>query len=119
MRNNRTCVICGKEYSFCPSCATRNTEPAWKTLFHDENCMKIYEAVNAYATKTSSLAEAKKAIADLDLSYKDKIQGNFKKYLEEILAGGNANPENAKPEQKHEYVNANNKQKFNKNFNNK
>lgn len=40
---NRTCKACGKKYRYCPSCLEDAYKPTWMTMFHDENCKKIFK----------------------------------------------------------------------------
>jgi len=47
-KNNKVCLICGKAYSYCPSC--RKTEPGWKNLVDTELCLDIYYALSEYYT---------------------------------------------------------------------
>ena len=88
MKHERECQLCGEKYSYCPNCADYNDSPRWMFLFHDENCKKIYDVVNAYRTETMSADAAKAKLMKLDLSKRDSFASKFKKIISEIWAKG-------------------------------
>lgn len=77
MDKGRTCHICGKKYSYCPSCPKDKDKESWHTLFCSEQCMKVdgilskhtYEKISTHKAAKQLLAvEADKlAIADADI----------------------------------------------------
>lgn len=82
-KNNRTCIVCGKNYYFCNHCQDGEIKPSWYTIFHDQNCHDIYDAVsNIYPVKGK---EAAKIVLDkLDLSNKKNFHHNIIKLINEI-----------------------------------
>ena len=65
---NRRCLICGKEYSYCPNCGPDKKKPTWYALFHGENCNAIYDACTEYRDGIIDLATARNRLKSLDLS---------------------------------------------------
>ena len=84
-KNNRTCVLCGSKYTYCPTCSDYANYPRWMGLFHDENCKKIFYTVNGYLEKAIPLKEAKEILQKCDLSVKDKTSSIFANHIDEIL----------------------------------
>lgn len=83
-KTNRTCIVCGENYYYCShNCADSINKPSWYTIFHDQNCHDIYDAVsNIYPVKGK---EAAKIILDkLDLSNKENFHHNIIKLINEI-----------------------------------
>ena len=66
-QNNRTCIICGKSYHFCPTCGEDSGKPSWYFIFDDKNCHDIYETCVAYRDKNITIAEAQKRIKELNI----------------------------------------------------
>lgn len=85
-KNNRTCCICRKIYSYCPVCNSEDyNKPTWYFIFHDENCKKIYEVCTDYRDKKISPKEAFDKLSKLDLSDLDNFEKVTKKQIEEIF----------------------------------
>lgn len=84
-RNNRTCIICGKEYQYCPTCGSDVGKPSWYFIFDGENCHEIYETCVAYRDKVITTAEAYEKISKLDLSGLEDFAPSTKAQIEEIL----------------------------------
>lgn len=82
MIHERTCIICGKHYSYCPNCERYNDMPRWMYLFDDEECKNIYLVINDYRTGAITKDEAMTMLYPYDVS---KVKGNFKKYIDEIF----------------------------------
>ena len=82
---NRTCGICRKKYSYCPSCAVDANKPTWMAIFCCDNCRDIYNAINDYEYKLLSKEEAFDKLSKLDLSCKNELPKDFRKTLDEIM----------------------------------
>ena len=70
-KNNRKCVICGKEYSYCPVCGQDLKKPSWYTIFCGDNCNTIYETITTYRDGGCSIEAARDVLNGLDLSAVD------------------------------------------------
>ena len=86
-KNNRKCIICGKEYSYCPICGQDLKKPSWYTIFCGDNCNEIYETVTAYRDGGCTLDAARDILNGLDLSDVDNDGFNktTRKQIKEIL----------------------------------
>ena len=76
---NRTCVVCMKQYKYCASCD--KNEPLWKNCFDTENCKNIYDAVVNYNSGSITKQQFKEKISKCDLSGKN----NFKKSILDVI----------------------------------
>lgn len=83
MANNRTCALCGKEYSYCPTCRNDSNKPAWYKLFDSENCKTIFNALNNYKFKLISKEEAQDILKDCDLTI--ELNERYRKEIDEIM----------------------------------
>lgn len=83
---NRTCCICKKKYSYCPTCMADAKKPTWMILFCGENCRDLYNVLNDYNYKLLSKEEAFDKLKGLDLSCTNELPWNFKEMLNEILS---------------------------------
>lgn len=76
-KNNKTCIVCGEKYTFCPTCANARDLETWKNIYCSENCKKIFHAASGYHAKTVTIEEVRTRFDACDLSYKDKLNENF------------------------------------------
>lgn len=83
-KNNRKCLVCGREYRYCPRCREDKGLPSWLALFHDNNCKVIFEVVNDYCNKIITKTEAKKMLDKCDLSGKKNFKESVANALNEI-----------------------------------
>lgn len=76
--NNKTCIICGKQYKYCPNCAEFVNQPTWRALCDTDNCHTIFRIVTDYHFGIYDDDSAKIALKDCDLSVvKDKGTKEF------------------------------------------
>lgn len=66
MANNRTCLLCGTSYKYCPSCREDIRKPSWMSGFDREDCKIMFETLSSYGMKLMSASEAKKIISKID-----------------------------------------------------
>lgn len=85
-QNNRTCIICGKSYHFCPTCGEDSGKPSWYFIFDDKNCHDIYETCVAYRDKNITIAEAQKRIKELNIDGLDNFADATKEQIKEIMS---------------------------------
>ena len=82
-KNNRTCVCCGSQYTYCNTCTAHQSEPAWKSTWCSENCKDIFMIVTDFLAKEISKAEAKQM---LDLTDKSKFDKNIVDVINHIYS---------------------------------
>lgn len=84
-KNNKTCVICGKSYSYCPSCSVDSDKPSWYFVFDGENCNEIYNICTSYRDGVIDKKVAFEKINKCDISGLDNFADSTKKQIKEIL----------------------------------
>ena len=86
-KNNRKCIICGKEYSYCPVCGQDMKKPSWYTIFCGDNCNEIYNIVTTYRDGGCTLDAARDMLNGMDLSVVDDeaFNATTRKQIKEIL----------------------------------
>lgn len=76
---NRKCIVCGTEYSYCPSCRADMKKPTWMVRFDKEDCKEIFETGCAFeegkidAAQASSKLQGKKLNNIVSTSLKETI----------------------------------------------
>ena len=83
---NKTCAICKKKYSYCPTCASDARKPSWMAVFCCENCRTLYNVINDFRYEKISKEEAFNILSKLDLSVAEELPRNFKESFDEILS---------------------------------
>lgn len=103
MKHERACSVCGEHYSYCPNCSAYASLPRWMFLFHDENCLKIWQTINSFKTGNMDAAQAKEALEELDLSKRSNFNKAVKADISKIFSEANkmkqAAPAYDKPKQ--------------------
>ena len=84
-RRTRECRVCGQTYKYCPTCSQDKYKPTWMALFHEENCMKIWDICTRFNMELMSKEEAKEAILKCDLSKKENFVDFVQKDIANIL----------------------------------
>lgn len=69
-KNNRTCIVCGKQYSYCPNCDGIE-KPLWLSIYHSDNCREIFQVINQHQFQHISDEDAIAKLKKLDLSVLD------------------------------------------------
>lgn len=85
-KKNKTCTVCGERYFYCYDCNI--ADPAWKNMFHDENCKTIFETINKFYFKHISDEEAKNILQQCDLSVLllDTANAKIKSIVDKIIS---------------------------------
>lgn len=85
MKTNRICCICGRGYSYCPTCGEDAGKPTWYFIFDGENCHDIYEVCTQYRDKKIDVKKAYELISKLDLSNIEDFVEVTKNQIKEII----------------------------------
>lgn len=64
----KICHLCGKEYKYCSSCRGYYNQPAWKNMFHSENCDTIFNLAVQFVNKKKTVEEAQEILSKCDLT---------------------------------------------------
>lgn len=83
--NNKTCIICGEKYTYCLSCSQFAREPKWKTIFHEENCLNIFNIISDFKAEIITKEKAVTLLSSCDLSKKDTYPDVVKNQIKEIF----------------------------------
>lgn len=89
-KNNRKCIICGKEYSFCPNCNDDAGKPYWYINYCDENCKKIYEACAGFSAKQYDKKATAQRLKNCDLSNMDHFDDTIKEIINVVMKEENS-----------------------------
>lgn len=79
----RKCILCGKEYTYCPSCPKDAKKESWYAIFDNENCKNISKALTDYNLNIISKAEARNALVACDLSI--KLNDHYRNEINAII----------------------------------
>ena len=85
---NRTCIICGKRYSYCNNCQRDAGKPTWYFIFDGLNCHDIYEVCTQYRDGEIDEKVAYEKITKLDISRIKNFADATRIQIEEILEKG-------------------------------
>ena len=80
----RKCILCGKEYKYCPSCPKDAKKETWYAIFDSENCKNISKALTDYNLNKISKDEARNALLACDLSV--QLNDHYRNEINEIIA---------------------------------
>ena len=85
MANFRSCLLCGKEYKFCPTCGEDRYAPVWKNTFCSEDCSRIFKCAMSFYMSLITKEEAMKIVSECDTTnieaYRDDIKQTIKKIM--------------------------------------
>ena len=88
-QNNKTCIICGKNYTYCPVCNSGDAnKPTWYFIFDGLNCHDIYEVCTQYRDGEIDAKVAYEKISKLDISNIKNFADAPRIAIQEILAQG-------------------------------
>lgn len=124
-KNNHKCIVCGKEYRYCPNCSEYDKMPRWMSMFCGDNCHDIFQVACDFENGDITKEEAVNKLNMLDLSSRKIYKDSLKNSIDKIF-GNNINDIKEKhTEPKVESVEKHNNDNFNyvnkqfKNFNKK
>lgn len=82
----RKCLLCQKEYKYCPYCAEDAYKPKWMFLFHDENCSEIFDVLQRHEQNFYTDEEAIQRLKKLDLTVLKNSTQSVKNQVQKILS---------------------------------
>lgn len=94
--HERKCVICGKEYRYCPRCSEYKNMERWHINYCSEKCRDIFNVLNPYAFKHIDLETAKEKLEKIGVNKDTVLFGEYNGILDEIY-GRNKKPERNEP----------------------
>lgn len=87
-KNNRICIICGKQYRYCShGCGADLDKPAWMASFDTNNCRQICNLFTGNTIgKHISDEEAASQIKTLDTSNVENFNPKIKSWVKRMIA---------------------------------
>lgn len=85
MDGKRICHVCGKKYSYCPSCPKDATKESWHTLFDSEQCKDVDGILSKYTYNRISGAKAAKELLALGADKMDIGYPHIKAAIADII----------------------------------
>lgn len=85
MAKQRTCLVCGTKYEYCPHCGKHNPKETWRFLFCSENCNKVDNVIASFRSKEISADEAKNKLSALGVSKTSTVTNYIRSFLEQIF----------------------------------
>lgn len=85
-KKTRSCIVCGKEYTYCNNCREHASLPAWMAIYHDENCKNIMSIATEYMAGNLTKIEAKNKLDDCNLKDKRNFKESVIKAINDICA---------------------------------
>lgn len=86
MEKNRTCHLCGKKYSYCPSCYRDKMKPSWYALFCSDQCKDINDILVKHGSKKITSLKAAKSLAELGANIMNIADADIKQNIDGIFA---------------------------------
>ena len=78
VKDNKTCILCGKKYSYCSGCSEFDHLPRWMGCYCSENCKDVFNILSGYNMKHKTKEEAKSLLEKCDLT-KTESYSDFNK----------------------------------------
>ena len=84
-RGTRKCIICGKEYVYCPNCGNGDKDETWRYLYDAERCMNIFNVLSDYLHERINKEDAKTQLKELKVSKDSVFNDEIQKQINEIM----------------------------------
>ena len=85
-RGDRTCIVCGKDYVYCPNCQKGDPNETWRNIYCSEECRGIYKICNSFAFGHTTAEAAKKQLDKYHITDRSKYSEDVRKSLSAIYA---------------------------------
>lgn len=82
---SKKCILCGKQYKYCPSCTKDMKKEKWHMLYDSENCRNISRALTDYNLKKITKEDAQSLLRQCDLSKVDELNEHYRNEINEIM----------------------------------
>lgn len=83
---NRTCLMCGTAYRYCPQCQEDKYKPSWMDTFCSEDCMMLFKTLNKHTFGQITTSDARDVIAKIQLPDMNSLRESSRHHIDEILA---------------------------------
>lgn len=91
-KDNRVCYLCGKNYSYCPTCNEDIFKPSWYAMWCSESCKKVDGILAAHTVGQIKTSKAKSLLGEINIDF-DKllVSENTKEHLSSIINSDDEN----------------------------
>lgn len=85
-KNNKKCILCGREYRYCPSCKEHEDKPIWMNSYCSESCKDLFLTATDYLVGLVTKEQMKAVIDRSDLSRRDTFHNGVAKIIDELIS---------------------------------
>ena len=85
-RGERTCIVCGTKYVYCPNCKKGYPDETWRYLYDSEECREIYKVCNHFSFGHIDAEEAGRKLEKYNVTDRSKYSEDIRKNLSAIYA---------------------------------
>lgn len=86
MAKIRTCMVDGKQYTYCPHCGKDNPNETWRFLYCSDGCKDIDYVLSDYRTKKINIASAYEKLSSMSLPSDNSMTKYVVNEIREIMA---------------------------------
>lgn len=83
-QNNKTCITCGKKYTYCNRCDDYAALPKWMTIWCSERCKEIFNTASYFLSGSIDAEEAKRRLSDFNLNENEEFSFGVQKALDKL-----------------------------------
>ena len=88
-RGERTCVVCGATYVYCPNCKKGDPAETWRFMYDSEECRDIFKICSRFAFGHINAEEAQKKLEKFNITDRTKYAESIRQNLNMIDERGN------------------------------
>lgn len=85
-RGERTCVVCGATYVYCPNCKKGDPAETWRFMYDSEECRDIFKICSRFAFGHINAEEAQKKLEKFNITDRTKYAESIRQNLSAIYA---------------------------------
>ena len=85
MAHERNCIVCGKQYNYCPKCAQYSNMEKWHIEYCSEQCKNTYSTINKYTFKHIDKEMAKTLLEGNGITNNSNLIPRWKEIVNDIL----------------------------------
>ena len=86
MSKKRTCLCCGREYKYCPTCGADSSKPKWMKDFDTETCKDLFNAVSAIGMGLADKSALQRVVRKYQIKDYSIYKESIKNALEQVDA---------------------------------
>lgn len=83
-QNNKTCIACGKQYTYCNRCDDYAHLPKWMTMWCSERCKDIFNIASYFLNKELTADAANERLEQYNLKNDESFSHGVQKALDQL-----------------------------------